>query len=103
MCMGILTCTDEVMRMTTGVQWHGTRTEGLELVQAFSRYCSCGFNAGGLRVSVCAPHEMLCSDQRAIDGLLFSRRIAARLRNEEFHSCKTTTNAIASSQATLRS
>jgi hypothetical protein len=28
---------------------------------------------------------MLSSDQRAIDGLLFARRIAARLRNEEFH------------------
>jgi hypothetical protein len=28
---------------------------------------------------------MLSSDQRAIDGLLFARRIAARLRGEEFH------------------
>jgi hypothetical protein len=27
---------------------------------------------------------MLTSDQRAIDGLLFARRIAARLRSEEF-------------------
>jgi hypothetical protein len=27
---------------------------------------------------------MLISDQRAIDGLLFARRIAARLRSEEF-------------------
>jgi len=82
--------------MATSVQWHGTRTEGLELVQALSRYCSCVFGAHGLRVSVCAPHEMLCSDQRAIDGLLFSRRIAGRLRNEEFQLDAATTDVAAS-------
>jgi hypothetical protein len=80
--------------MITRVQWHGTRTEGLELVQALSRYCACVFNAQGLRISVCAPHEMLCSDQRAIDGLLFSRHIVARLRTEEFHRCATTTEVV---------
>jgi hypothetical protein len=83
--------------MPTTVQWHGTRTEGLELVEVLSRYCSCVFSAQGLRVSVCAPHEMLCSDQRAIDGLLFSRRIAGRLRNEEFRLCDTTTAVVARS------
>jgi hypothetical protein len=82
--------------MATRVQWHGTRTEGLELAQALSHYCSCVFSAQGLRVSVCAPHEMLCSDQRATDGLLFSRRIAARLRNEEFHANAATTELAAS-------
>jgi hypothetical protein len=71
--------------VATRVQWHGTRTEGLELAEVLSRYCSCVFTAPGVRATVCAPHEMLCSDQRAIDGLLFSRRIAARLRHEEFH------------------
>jgi hypothetical protein len=81
--------------MATRVQWHGTQTEGLELVQELSRYCSCVFTAPGLRATVCAPHEMLCSDQRAIDGLLFSRRIAARLRNEEFHPNAATTELAA--------
>ena len=76
--------------MATRVQWHGTPAEGLELAHAFNRYCSCVFAAQGRRVSVCAPHEMLCSDQRAIDGLLFARRIATRLRNEEFQQCDTT-------------
>ena len=83
--------------MGTGVQWHGSRTEGLELVQALSRYCSCVFSAEGARVSVCAPHEMLCSDQRAIDGLLFSRRIAAQLCNEEFRPSEATTKVVARS------
>jgi hypothetical protein len=82
--------------MGRSVQWHGTPTEGLELVQALSRYCSCVFSAEGARVSVCAAHEMLCSDQRAIDGLLFSRRIAGRLRVEEFQQCDTTTEVAGS-------
>ena len=83
--------------MATRMQWHGTPTEGLELAQALSRYCSCVSTAQGERVSVCAPHEMLCSDQRAIDGLLFSRRIAARLRDEEFRPYAAATEATASS------
>jgi hypothetical protein len=82
--------------VTAGVQWHGTRSEGLELVEALGRHCSCAFSAQGLRVSVCAPHEMLCSDQRAIDGLLFSRRIAARLRIEEFRPYAATAEVAAS-------
>src|SRR5207237_395560 len=72
-------------RMATSVLWHGSQTEALELLQALSRNCSCVVTAEGVRLSTCAPHEMLSSDQRAIDGLLFARRIAARLRLEEFN------------------
>jgi hypothetical protein len=75
--------------MATSVLWHGTQTEALELLQALSRNCSCVVTAEGVRLSTCPPHEMLSSDQRAIDGLLFGRRIAPRLRTEEFS--KTTT------------
>jgi hypothetical protein len=70
--------------MATNVLWHGTQTEALELLQALSRNCSCVVTAEGVRLSTCAPHEMLSSDQRAVDGLLFARRIAVRLRSEEF-------------------
>ena len=70
--------------MATSVLWHGTQTEALELLQALSRNCSCVITAEGVRLSTCAPHEMLSSDQRAVDGLLFARRIAPRLRSEEF-------------------
>ena len=66
------------------VGWHGTRAEGLELVAALDCHCSCGFTPQGLRVTVCASHQLLLSDQRALDGLLFSRRIVAQLRSEEF-------------------
>jgi hypothetical protein len=71
--------------MPTSTQWHGTPTEHLELTQALTRHCTCMFHAQNRRLSMCAGHEMLQSDQRALDGLLFSRRNAARLRNEEFH------------------
>ena len=70
--------------MPTSVLWHGSQTEALELLQALSRNCSCVVTAEGVRLSTCAPHQMLSSDQRAIDGLLFARRISSRLRSEEF-------------------
>jgi hypothetical protein len=35
-------------------------------------------------VTTCAAHTMLAHDQRAVDGLLFMRRIAERLLAEEF-------------------
>ncbi len=71
--------------MASSVLWHGSQTEALDLLQALNRNCSCVVTTQGARVSTCAPHQMLCCDQRAIDGLLFARRIATRLRREEFH------------------
>ena len=71
--------------MPTSVLWHGSQTEALELLQALSRNCSCVVTAEGVRLSMCPPHQMLSSDQRAIDGLLFARCIAARLLAEEFN------------------
>ena len=83
--------------MATSVLWHGSQTEALELLQALSRNCSCVVTAEGVRLSTCAPHHMLASDQRAIDGLLFARRIAARLRTEEFNPLAAQPSVAASS------
>ena len=77
---------DGLIRMPTRTQWHGTPTEELELTRALTRHCTCMFDAQSRQLCMCAGHQMFRSDQRAIDGLLFSRRIAARLRNEEFHA-----------------
>lgn len=71
--------------MASSVLWHGSQTEALDLLQALSRNCTCIVTMEGVRLSTCAPHHMLASEQRAIDGLLFARRIAARLQHEEFH------------------
>jgi len=38
----------------------------------------------GVRTSTCEPHNMLIEDQRALDGLVWMRRDAERLRREEF-------------------
>jgi hypothetical protein len=62
--------------VATHVLWHGTQTEAQELLQALSRNCSCVITAEGVRLSRCALHEMLSSGQRAVDDLLFARRIA---------------------------
>lgn len=72
--------------MATSVLWHGTQSEALDLLQALNRNCSCVVTAEGVRLTTCAPHRMLSTDQRAIDGLLFARRIAERLRGEEWQA-----------------
>jgi hypothetical protein len=69
--------------MATSVSWHGTQVETFALLEALNRNCSCVVTREGIRVSTCAPHQMLIKDQRAMNGLLFARRIADRLRAEE--------------------
>ena len=65
------------------VQWFGTRQESSDLIAAITRNCTCEFGLKGIRLKQCGPHNMLTSDQRALNGLLFARRMAARLRHEE--------------------
>lgn len=69
--------------------WHGTQDESFALVSAISRNCSCEFGVLGVRTRVCIPHQMLLEDQRALNGLLFARRMADRLREEEFSTSPT--------------
>jgi hypothetical protein len=65
------------------VVWHGTLKERRDLSNTVRDYCACEFGRMGVRLSTCAGHHMLTEDQRALDGLLFARRIAGRLRREE--------------------
>lgn len=69
--------------MSSMVVWHGTRGEFDTLLAAIGRNCSCTTGPNGVRTATCAAHQMVVEDQRAVDGLLFARRIAARLRVEE--------------------
>ncbi len=71
--------------MATQVIWNGTQQESFDLVNAIARNCSCEFGVMGVRLSTCGPHRMLTEDQRALNGLLFARRISARLRREELN------------------
>ncbi len=65
------------------IVWYGSQQESFDLVNAVARNCECQFGMMGVRLSTCAPHRMLMEDQRALNGLLFARRIAERLRHEE--------------------
>jgi hypothetical protein len=66
------------------IRWNGTREESLALVNAIARNCDCQFGLMGVRLKTCSLHRMLVEDQRALNGLLFARRMAQRLRREEF-------------------
>ena len=74
----------EMNVMMTIASWHGTHEESLELVDAVASNCGCEIGEMGEHLTVCEPHMMLATDQRALDGLLFVRRMAERLRREEF-------------------
>jgi hypothetical protein len=72
-------------------QWHdGTTDEALALLAALSQHCDCRIEQGRI-LTVCASHTMLANDQRAVDGLLFMRRMAERLLAEEFDAAITAT------------
>jgi hypothetical protein len=74
----------ETNSVMTIASWHGTHQESLELVNAVASSCGCEIGELGEHLTVCEPHMMLATDQRALDGLLFVRRMAERLRREEF-------------------
>jgi hypothetical protein len=63
--------------------FHGTEQETSTLLSAIQRYCACTRALTGQITALCAPHRMLLDDQRALNGLLFARRIAERLTLEE--------------------
>src|SRR3954453_11722128 len=74
--------------MAMQVVWHGSQQESFDLVNAIARNCTCEFGLMGVRLATCAPHRMLTEDQRALNGLLFARRMAERLRREDFSRAK---------------
>ena len=69
--------------MARRITWKGTPDEALALLHALRAHCDCHVDQGRT-VAPCAGHHMLARDQRAVDGLLFMRRMAARLLAEEF-------------------
>ena len=76
--------------MATQVVWHGSQQESFDLVNAIARNCTCEFGLMGVRLATCGPHRMLTEDQRALNGLLFARRMSDRLRREEFSRTRST-------------
>jgi hypothetical protein len=66
--------------MTTGCIWHGTSAEWNELTEAITHNCTCDERTCG--VPRCAVHQLV-NEQRTVDRLLFARRFASRLLQEE--------------------
>jgi hypothetical protein len=64
--------------------WNGTPEQAHELGMIVSRNCMCGAPGAGNSEQPCGPHQMMVSDQRALDGLLFARSIVVHLVHEEF-------------------
>jgi len=74
--------------MSQRVLWHGTQTEVVVLIHSIKQHCTCEFETSGKRIGDCSAHQMLLN-QRALDGLLFARRMAQRLLIEEFSEART--------------
>ena len=70
--------------MVGRMRWNGTVGEFEALSAAVNRVCRCPDKLDKQAATRCAAHQMLSEDQRALDGLLFARRIAERLRREEW-------------------
>jgi hypothetical protein len=71
------------MQRLDHVEWHGTFIEQLDLMAAVQHNCQCRYDTMAQLRAACASHVMLASDQRALNGLLWSRRLAQRLLFEE--------------------
>jgi hypothetical protein len=69
--------------MARQITWKGTPDEALALLHALRAHCECRVEQGRT-IASCAGHRMLANEQRAIDGLVFMRRIAPRLLAAEF-------------------
>ncbi len=82
------------------VIWRGTAAESQALVNAVDHNCTCQFWMN-VRITCCPAHRMMVEDQRALDGLLFARRIADRLRREEWTGTRDVTSAEDGPQVTL--
>jgi hypothetical protein len=63
--------------------FHGTEQETSYLLRAIERNCNCTRGLTGQLAVMCGAHRMLIDDQRALNGLLFARRIADQLVSEE--------------------
>jgi hypothetical protein len=66
----------------TRPNWHGTEEEWGALLDAVDLHCACLYTSMGTPLRRCVAHSIL-QDQRALDGLLWMRRLRTRLQREE--------------------
>jgi hypothetical protein len=66
--------------MPNSTSWVGTDLELLDFLNAVGRHCACADPAS----AACGAHGLVRADQATISRLVFARRIAGRLRREEW-------------------
>ena len=64
--------------------WRGTVREGADLQHALANNCECGRSTEGKILQPCPVHVMVATNQRAVNGLLFMRRMRMRLLMQEW-------------------
>ncbi len=65
------------------MEFPGTQEEGFALLTAASHNCQCTPAVEGMPAEICTSH-MLIKDAAILKHLVYARRIAERLRAEEF-------------------
>jgi hypothetical protein len=68
--------------MAKYVDWHGTIEESQELQRALNRHCACRLTSERV-LERCGSHQLLVEGQSTLNRLLFVRRIAHRLVQQE--------------------
>ena len=68
-------------------EWHGTREEADDLLEAAKVYCTCVYNAANKRETTCAMHSSMLNDQSFLDRLLYIRRKRDKYIEEEKLPC----------------
>jgi hypothetical protein len=66
-------------RRVASVVWNGTLTEQLDLMAAVQRNCECSLDGMARCLGACSAHTMLVRDQRALDGLPWTRHLVKLL------------------------
>lgn len=63
--------------------WNGTPGEYLDLMRALNRNCGCEFGLMGAQLTRCSAHDLM-ENQRALNGLLYARKLVETLQGEEW-------------------
>lgn len=69
--------------MSEPIVFPGNEEERISLLTALEHNCVCQRDVMGAVTQICGPHEMLRSDQRALNGLVCERRRQLDLIKQE--------------------
>ncbi len=74
--------------MTREAHFNGSEEEANRLLRSVANNCACVVTGDKKITSVCEAHKAIATDQRFLDGLLYSRQMRGQLIKEEFTNHK---------------